>query len=219
MKKVGITGGIGSGKSVICAYLAREFDVPVYYSDDEARYLMENDPKLVYLVKQKFGDQCYTGNKLNRAYLGSIVFSDKTKLAELNAVVHPVVRRDMQAWFKSQELKGESMALVESAIMFESGMADMLDCTVAVFADEHTRKIRVMNRDKCDEATAASKMASQMSKEEKMRLATYSIDNSSNNIIHPHSDVGKLLAKLYYDITGVMKMPHNFNDMLDDQFM
>ena len=212
MRKVGVTGGIGSGKSVVCNHFMEAYQVPTYYTDDEARNLMETDPELVHKLKAKFGDEIYVKGKLNRPFLGQMVFSDLTKLAELNGIVHPVVRKDLAAWFKSREHTGIPYALVESAIMFESGLHLELDYTIVVTADYTTRLSRVMHRDKCSAVEADKKMAAQMNQKDKEKLGDFVLDNSQNDRIW-NTDVKFKIAEIDATLTGSGRVEVNRGPM------
>lgn len=130
MIKVGITGGIGSGKSTVCALLAAR-GVAVYDSDAAARRLMEEDGFLREGLVARFGAAVYRDEQLDRSYLAGVVFGNALALADLNALVHPAVRRDFEEWAARQT--GDYVVL-ESAILFESGFDAVVDRTVAVLA-------------------------------------------------------------------------------------
>lgn len=157
MMKVGITGGIGSGKSTVCRLFAR-MGVAVYDSDATAKRLMEEDAALRQAVAARFGAEVYAGGRLDRASLAAQVFSDPQALADLDALVHPVVMRDFDAWVDEQA--GEYVIL-ESAILFEAGLEQRVDRTVAVLAPAGLRIARAARRDGCDEEQIRRRIAAQ----------------------------------------------------------
>ena len=121
MLKIGITGGIGSGKTTVCRLLER-FGVPVYYADDRAKWLMLHQENVKKALIAAFGEETYTAaGDLNRPYLASLVFKDKKKLEELNAIVHPAVKEDGIAWQAEQEEAGAVYTVKEAALLFETG--------------------------------------------------------------------------------------------------
>lgn len=175
MLKVGITGGIGSGKTTVCK-IFESLNIPIYYADDRAKSLMVNDMKLVKDIKQLLGENAYLKNgSLNREYISAIVFSDKTMLEKLNQLVHPAVRLDGENWFKSQVDK--PYALKEAALHFESGGYQLMDKMITVFASEAIRIERVMKRDKTTAEAVKARIDKQLPDSEKIRLADFVIYN------------------------------------------
>lgn len=173
MIRVGITGGIGSGKSTVCRLLAAK-GVAVYDSDAAAKRLMEEDASLRRALAERFGAEVYRGGKLDRAYLAGVVFGDSAALADLNALVHPAVRRDFEAWAARQT--GDYVVL-ESAILFESGFDGAVDRTVAVLAPAEVRVERVCRRDgSCPEAVR-QRMAAQADDDTLCRRADFALVN------------------------------------------
>ena len=143
MMKVGITGGIGSGKSTVCRLFAQK-GIAVYDSDAAAKRLMQEDGALRRQLAGRFGEGTFRDGVLDRAYLAGIVFADPQALADLNALVHPVVMRDFDAWAARQE---GSYVILESAILFEAGLEGCVDKTVAVLAPRELRIERTCRRD------------------------------------------------------------------------
>ena len=131
MIRVGVTGGIGSGKSTVCRLFA-ERGVPVYDSDSEAKRLMGEDPSLRAALVEAFGDETFRDGVLNRRYLAATVFGDRHALARLEALVHPCVKRDFERW--AAERTAEPYVVLECAILYESGMDAAVDRVVAVVA-------------------------------------------------------------------------------------
>lgn len=157
--KVGITGGIGSGKSTVCRLFA-ERGIAVYDSDSEARRLMCGDEELRRAIAGRFGEAIYRDGVLDRAALAEKVFGDAQALSDLNALVHPAVMRDFEAWAARQE---GDYVILESAILFEAGLEGHVDRTVAVLAPEALRIERACRRDGSDAEAVRRRIAAQAS--------------------------------------------------------
>ncbi len=182
MLKVGITGGIGSGKTTVCK-IFDTLDIPVYYADERAKWLMENHEPLVQQITELFGEEAYSSDgKLNRPFIAQIVFNDKSRLEQLNQLVHPVVIEDGDKWHQKQSAP---YTLKEAALLFESGSYKSLDKVITVFAPEHIRIERVMRRDGVDAETVKARMRNQMSDEQKMALADFVIHNYGDHLLVP----------------------------------
>lgn len=162
MYKVGITGGIGSGKSTVCGLLSA-YGVAVYDSDARAKALMEQSAALRESLCVAFGSECYNEYGLNRQYLASKVFGDEQSLMKLNSIVHPAVRADFRSWTEQQS--GEYVVL-ESAILFEAAFETEVDTTLAVLAPVEERVRRAMGRDGADREAILNRIQHQMSDEE-----------------------------------------------------
>jgi len=175
MLKVGITGGIGSGKTTVCKVF-EALNVPVYYSDQRAKDLMRNNPVLKRKLQETFGNSTYDhhGN-LNSAYLASIVFPDQHKLNTLNSIVHPFVLEDFSSWCIDHNK--EKYVILESAIIFESGIESLLDHIVIVEAPLEIRINRIIDRDKVNRDDVVQRMNTQLSSEEKINLSKLIIFN------------------------------------------
>lgn len=173
MKIVGLTGGIGSGKSVILEVFS-SYGVPCYQADNRAKELMQKSPELIRQIKVLFGEDIYQDKKLNRSKLADIVFGDKKKLKSLNALVHPLVNKDFQFFLNQQNT---AYVIKEAAILFETGVAKDCDETILVTAPEKLRIQRVMKRDKINAEHIKSRMSHQWSDEKKIPLANYVINN------------------------------------------
>ncbi len=182
MWKVGITGGIGSGKSTVC----RVFEwlgIPVYYADERARWLMTRDPGLRQHIVELLGANAYLEDgSLDRAYVASVVFKDPEKLERLNGLVHPAVHRDGEAWHLSQQAP---YTLREAALLYESGGYCLMDKMIVVTAPVELRIQRVMNRDNVERAAVESRMAKQWPEEEKAALADFVIRNDGQTALLP----------------------------------
>ncbi len=173
MMKVGITGGIGSGKSTVCR-LFRERGIPVYDSDTEAKRLMQEHAELRERIAARFGAETYRGGVLDRARLAGRVFGDAAALADLNALVHPAVMADFARWSESQQAP---YVVLESAILFEAGLEGAVQRTVAVLAPESLRIERTCRRDGSDPEAVRRRIAAQMDDDTRCRRADFSIVN------------------------------------------
>lgn len=173
MRLIGLTGGIGSGKSTVAKMFAA-LGVPVYNSDAEAKLLMGNSKKVKKAIIELFGDEAYLEGVLNRDFIAKKVFSDKELLKQLNAIVHPAVKDHFESWVEKQKYP---YVIQEAAIIFENGLQDRYDAVVLVAAPKETRLQRVMERDNVDEHQVLSRMANQWDEADKMALATYVIKN------------------------------------------
>lgn len=180
--KVGLTGGIGSGKTLVCSVLEK-LGVAVYYADLEARRLMSSDSELVLQISGLFGNKAYKGGNLNREFLAQRVFKDKELLTRLNELVHPAVRKDFSRW--ASEQKPAFYVVEEAAILFESGSDRNMDLTVGVFAEKELRVQRVMQRDGIAREQVRMRMNSQMNEKEKMEKADIVINNDGKLMILP----------------------------------
>ncbi len=177
MIKVGITGGIGSGKSTLCHHFVTG-GAPHYDSDRRAKELMSGDALLRAQIVELFGVEAYQDGgegELNRCYLADQIFGDESKREALNAIVHPAVRRDFLAWADAQ---GDvPYVVLESAILFDADLHNFVDHTVAVLAPVPMRIERVVNRDGCSVEQAKARIAAQMSDDELHRRANHTVVN------------------------------------------
>ena len=177
--EIGVTGGIGSGKTTVCKLFA-VLGIPVYYADDRAKALMIENDQVRNKIKKYFGQDTYFKNgKLNRAYLANIVFNDKQKLEKLNSIVHPAVGEDSEQWHNQQ--RGVPYTIKEAALMIESGSYKTLDKLILVTAPEGLRVKRVMERDNIEADAVYARMRNQMSEEEKLKFAGYVIKNDGGH--------------------------------------
>ena len=181
MMKVGIMGGIGSGKSTVCRLFAQR-GVAVYDSDAAAKRLMTENPELRAGIAARFGAEAYAGGALNRSYLAGKVFSDPEALADLNALVHPVVMADFSAWAERQ---AGSYVILESAILFEAGLEDSVDRTVAVLAPLELRVERTCRRDGCDPEAVRRRIAAQADDDLLREKADYTLVNIFETDLEP----------------------------------
>lgn len=182
---IGITGGIGSGKTTVCK-LFETLNIPVYYADLRAKAIMIENEALISNIKTLLGDDAYFENgELNRAYIGGIVFKDKNKLAALNALVHPAVHLDGKNWFEMQQNKGIPYALNEAALMVESGGYKRMDYLITVFAPEDLRIERVMARDQTNREAVLDRISKQLPEEKKLEVADFIIYNDGKQALIP----------------------------------
>jgi len=179
--KVGITGGIGSGKSTV-AKVFNVLGIPIYYADDAAKKLMNEDESIRIQLQQLFGKETYLDGKLNRKYLSGLVFNNEEKLAQLNAIVHPATLKDADQWMQQQTTR---YAIKEAALIFESGAQTQLDCVIGVFAPEPIRIQRVMKRDGINREEVTARIEKQMDESIKMRLCDYVITNDEQELVIP----------------------------------
>lgn len=185
MIKVGITGGIGSGKTTICKVF-QSLGIPIYQADDAAKWLMQNNAELITAIKQAFGEEVYKEqNQLNRQQLAAIVFNNADALKKLNSLVHPAVHQHSETWMKEQAANKVPYTLKEAALIFESGSYKLLDKVITVFAPQHIRLQRVVKRDKSTPEQVLARMEKQMSEIEKINLADYIIINDGEEMLLP----------------------------------
>ena len=181
--KIGITGGIGSGKSTVCQIFAT-LGIPVYYADAAAKRLMVEDEALVAGIRKLFGEAAYDAEgQLQRQHLAQIVFQDRRKLALLNALVHPAVARDSLAWHAAQTKA--PYTLKEAALLFESGSYQQLDQIICVRAPRALRLERVIQRDGITIEAVEARMAQQLPEAEKGERSDYLIENDGQQLLIP----------------------------------
>lgn len=187
MKKIGITGGIGSGKSVVSSFF-RSMGIPVYDADSASKRLLVTDQRLKAELISLLGHDVYDGDNLNRAVMAKMIFNDNDLLSKVNAVIHPAVRRDCIEWFDLHanmiDCKFPFLA-VESALIYEAYFENMLDCVLMVYAPKDVRISRVMRRDGMDEASVMARISKQMPDEQKKEMANYVIVNDGVRAIIP----------------------------------
>jgi dephospho-CoA kinase len=186
MLRIGITGGIGSGKSIV-SRLFQVLGVPIYDADSRARWVMENDAVLREQLRQAFGKAIYdAAGRLNRPLLAQTVFQAPARLAQLNALVHPRVGIDFEAWAATQQQAGAAYVLKEAALLFESGSYLKLDSIIVVSAPIAIRHTRVLRRDPHRSAEeVAAIMAKQLSEEEKLGRANHIVVNDETRLLLP----------------------------------
>ncbi len=183
-KKIGITGGIGTGKSTVCL-IFRAVGVPIYDADSRAKYLMRSDLVLIAQIKKYFGEESYLAdNQLNTIFLAQKVFQNQSQLDLLNRLVHPQVRQDMQDW--ALKFPTKPYLLKEAALMYESDSYQDLDKIIVVSAPLELRIERIRKRDpQRTEAEIRAIIAKQMPQEEKERRADFVIQNDGQHLLIP----------------------------------
>jgi len=191
MIKVGITGGIGAGKSLICKLFQLK-NIPIYDADYYAKYLMQNDQSLIEKLTNTFGDIYDDKGNLQRKKLANIVFGNESELNKLNAIVHPAVHEHSIQWMN--EKTSASYCLREAALLFESGSYKSLDTVILVTAPKSIRLKRVIKRDNTNAEAIENRMKHQWSEERKMELANEIIVNDDVQLIIPQ--VNKIHKKL-----------------------
>lgn len=192
MLRVGITGGIGSGKTTVCR-IFESLNIPVYYADDRAKYLITHNEAVKSGIIDLLGEEAYIDGVYNRKYVANIVFNDKEKLIALNSIVHPAVGMDVEEWFESQE---SPYALQEAALLVENGSYLGLDRLISVSAPKDIRMERVMSRDDITEEQVNARFKSQLPQEEKDKVADYIIDNSGRySLVMQVVDIHKALLQ------------------------
>lgn len=192
MLKIGLTGGIGSGKTTV-AKVFEHLGVPVFYADLEAKKCMQSDVILIKQLKASFGNDIYVDSKLQKDRLASIIFNDNSALKIINRLVHPVVQRVFEKWCAKQNAY---YVLKEAAILFESGSDKNLNQIVCVSAPYYLRKQRVMQRDSVTESQVLERMSKQWEQSRKIELANFHIVNDENQLLIPQVlQVHSLLLK------------------------
>ena len=192
-KQIGITGGIGAGKTLVCR-IFQVLGIPVYSADDRARWLMTHNSDLIKEVKVKFGEQAYfPDGTLDRSYLAQRVFANQEQVAALNKLVHPKVAEDFASWAEQQ--KNVPYIIKEAALLFESGSYRLLDHIITISAPEELRIRRVIDRDpQREEHQVRAIMERQISEDERQEKSDYIIYNDETQLVLPQ--VLKLHNKL-----------------------
>ncbi len=181
MLKIGLTGGIGSGKSTV-AHIFELLGIPVYYADDAAKKLMNEDENLKQQIVHYFGADCYADGKLNRVFLAEIVFSNPAKMKLINSIIHPATIADAEKWM---EMQHAPYAIKEAALIFEANAEKNLDLVVGVFSTYELRLERVMYRDGINKQAIEKRMQNQMDEKEKMERCDFVINNNDTELLIP----------------------------------
>lgn len=194
MIKIGVTGGIGSGKSTVCEFF-EYLGISIYYSDFRAKMLMENNEELQLVLISAFSSNCYNSDgTLNRNYLSKEVFSDIDKLKLLNSIVHPFVLRDFMEW---SDIQKSRYVIIESAILFDIGWEVYVDKTISVLADVEIRINRVKKRDGSSREEIIRKISSQISDEQRVLSSDYIIYcNDKESVINQILETDKNIKEL-----------------------
>jgi dephospho-CoA kinase len=181
MLKIGLTGGIGSGKTTV-ASLFEILGIPVFYSDIEAKQLMNRDESIINAIKIQFGEKSYVDNKLDSTYLSEIVFNNPSQLNWLNQLIHPATINASKKWMESQFA---AYVIKESALLFESGAEKGLDFTIGVHTIDEIRIQRIIKRSGISREDVAKRIAKQMDESEKMSKCDFIIDNNEKELLMP----------------------------------
>ena len=179
MLRVGLTGGIGSGKSTV-AKIFEVLGIPVYYADEAARHIMNTDEELRKSIINEFGNESYIKDQLNRSYIASLVFNDTKKLDLLNSLTHPATIRDADRWMQQQT---SPYVIKEAALIFESGSAENLDYIIGVYTPLPLRIKRIMDRDHITKEEVMQRINRQIDEDIKMRLCDKIIINDEQQLI------------------------------------
>lgn len=179
--KIGITGGIGSGKTTVTEVF-KHIGIPIYLADDRAKWLMNNDSKLIKKITTLFGKEAYQDGVLNRKHLAQMVFSNKTLITKLNQVTHPAVFRDFDNWVIKQQAP---YVIKEAALLFESGSYLDLDAIITVDAPIELRISRTVRRDQVTEEDVMARIKNQLPDEVKRNAADYLITNDGTTPLLP----------------------------------
>ena len=196
MKRIGITGGIGAGKSLV-AEIIKAMGYPVYNSDERAKELTESNPKIKEGLIHLFGEEIYQNDTLNKFALAQAIFSDESLREKVNALIHPIVREDYNLWALAQN---NSLVFNESAILFETGSFKNFDAIILVYAPKELRIKRIMKRDNCSENEVLKRMNSQFSDEEKYQLTEFRVLNDEQTPLL--AQVEKIILNLLYPKNG-----------------
>lgn len=186
MKKIGITGGIGSGKTTVCK-IFESMDIPVYYADREAKKIMTSNLSVKKQLKDLLGEKAFYNNgKPDRNYIAAKIFSDKELLNKINEIIHPAVQLDADRWYEILKNENNSKyCLKEAALLVETGSYKSLDSIIVVTCPEDIRIHRVMKRDKVKFDEVIKKVQNQLPEEDKVKLADYVIVNDGKSSLIP----------------------------------
>lgn len=181
MLKIGLTGGIGSGKSTV-ARIFEVLGIPVYYADDAAKKLMNNDQNLQKQIIQHFGKESFINGKLNRAFLADVVFSNPAKTKLINSIIHPATIADAKKWMEKQNAP---YSIKEAALIFEANAEKNLDLIIGVSSTYELRLQRVMQRDGINKEAVEKRMQNQMDENKKMESCDFVLNNNETELLIP----------------------------------
>jgi len=188
--KLGITGGIGSGKTTVCKVF-NVLGIPVFSADPEAQKIMNEDERIIREINKIGGKNLYPDGRLNRMELASLIFNDPGLLRRVNTIVHPVVFEHFKSWIEKQDAL---YVIMEAAILFESGASKLVDRVATVTAPEDERITRVTNRNKLTREQVLQRIRNQMDDETRIRKSDYIINNAENEMIIP------VILKIHEDL-------------------
>jgi dephospho-CoA kinase len=204
MLRIGLTGGIGSGKTTV-AKIFETLGIPVYYADLAARRLMNEDKELKASIIRHFGEESYSNGLLNRSWMASIVFKDKEKLALLNSLTHPATIADANHWMQQQT---SPYVIKEAALIFESGSVEDLDLVIGVYAPLALRIKRSMDRDHITKEEVHQRMNRQIDEEIKIKLCDYVIRNNEGELVTPQViALHEKFLKMNYELSSSTNSP------------
>lgn len=189
-KIIGLTGGIGSGKTTVAKYFSDK-GIPVYIADDEGRKISET-PKILHLIKTIFGNEVFENEKLNRVKVAQIVFDNPEKLKQLNAIIHPAVKKHFENWVLQNSTS--DFVIYETALLFESGSYNNCDFIITVTAPLEDRIQRVMKRDTVSRDAVMKRIHNQWTDEKRIEKSTFIIENSNRE--ETKIQVDKILKKI-----------------------
>ena len=180
--KIGITGGMGSGKSYVCSFI-ENLGYPMFYSDKEAKWLMENNASLIAEIKKNVGNNAYTNNKINKEEIRKYIFDSAEKRKKLNEIVHPAVTQHFDYW--AQQFKSNSLLFNESALLIETGSYKRFDKIILITASQDVKIKRLIQRENVSKEEIRLRMNSQLSDEVKKDHADYIIENNETDFLLP----------------------------------
>ncbi len=181
MIKVGITGGIGSGKSMVCK-IFECLNIPVYYTDSEAQKLINSNKEIIKELTENFGPEIYLNKTLNKPLMAKLIFNNKEHLNKVNSIVHPKIKSDFNNWAQK---KNSKYVIEEAAILLENNSNHGLDFVITVNSPRDLRINRVKKRDNISEEEIIKRIESQLSEEEKTKLADFVIYNNEKDLLIP----------------------------------
>ena len=194
MIKVGITGGIGSGKTHICKLLEL-MNFPVFYSDTEAKKIQNTNEYVHKKLVELFGEECYTEEGLNRKFIAEIIFKNPTAKRQLEEIIHPKVAEAFNDWCLNKSETNERIVFIESAILYESGFNFLVDKVIFVYADEETRITRSMQRDGVSREAIEERIKNQSTDKEKSLKADFILHNNPDDYVN--TQIINIIKKLY----------------------
>ncbi len=189
--RIGITGGIGAGKSFVCQRI-QTMGFPIFDCDKEGKELMNTHPIVRFRLTELLGQECYVNDTLNKAFVAQQIFSNPTLKKEVESIVHPIVAERFAQWAETQDTP---FVFIESAILYESGFDQYMDKVIVVDADKEVRTHRILKRDACSKEQAEERINAQMSDTERRKKADYIIQNNPGSDIN--SQLFELMKKLY----------------------